>query len=543
MNPEEIQALLAEVAAARAEGMSDREINAAFRQYKVPFADVRTLERNATNMGITPPAESKGGVREAVAGVVRPALQGATFGLGSDFLGLLDKAGLAPEGAGETFREGLADAREDHPIRSFGLQMAGTVAGAPGAAAKSLLFPAVKGAGNVAARGGAAAARALGAGPLTQLGAREGARGMATTAAGAAAGAAEGGLMAFGESAGSEDREGAAKSGGLFGALVGGPLAGAGSAVRSLRTVRGEVKDAGQQLASTARRVGLDLPTRRDVAGRVEGADAARKAGFQMAEDAGEVIPASIFDNPTTMQALRRSRSQEGRALIKAMEEAAEAGEPLPAVSVRLADDIRKDLKHTADAFAKRKPDASGKVPSATAAREAQEALDEVEGLLRDVPGFEEGLKATSRARSQDRAYQVGRRLASQPVDVVEDVVAGIPTRRGNQTFRLTANTAEEKQALRAGLAEPILQALGGGQSAAATFLKELPSSPEMMGKMRIILGGEMELQSFLQEADRLVAVGQADRAAQLLIKAAGFIGFGTSLFGGVISEGLLGPR
>src|SRR5690606_7516675 len=142
----------------------------------------------------------------------------------------------------------------------------------------------------------------------------------------------------------------------------------------------------------------------------------------------------------------------------------------LPEISFDIVDDVRNDLKATVDAFAKRRPDATGRVPSNARAREAEEALEVLDGLLQsDVPGFTTRQSATAAGRSMERAYEVGRGLDNEPLDVVEDVFAGKVVRRGRQRIRLQ-NTPENNAAARAGLAEPILTRLRSGQEAAASF-------------------------------------------------------------------------
>lgn len=549
MNPEEIQALLAEVAAARADGMSDREINAAFRRYKVPFDNVRTLERVALNMGVPLPTASQeagGGVREAISDVVAPFLQGATMSLGSDFLEGMERAGLVREGAGERNRDRVQQARERHPIRSILLQGAGSVVGAPRAVAQSLLTPVVRGVGALAGRAGAAAARAAGAGPMGQLGARGAANVVGATAAGAGAGAAEGGLIGFGEAYGQEDRGGSAATGALFGGVTGGILSSLGSTVGNIRGVRREIKRAGDELAGTAERVAAGLPTRRGVAAAVDEADAARRAGQKAVSGFG-IAPAraeSLFlTNPTIYKTLRRSGSERARQVVRELD-AVRSGksDALPEISFDIVDDVRNDLKATVDAFAKRLPDATGRVPSNARAREAEEALEVLDEILQsDVPGFAARQSATAAARSMERAYETGRRLANQPLDVVEDVFAGKVVRRGRQRIRLQ-NTPENNAAARAGLAEPILTRLRSGQEAAASFIKELETSGELQGRMRIILGSDEAYESFIREANHLRALSQADKVAESLVKWAGFVGFGSSVLGGTISSGLLSP-
>lgn len=399
---------------------------------------------------------------------------------------------------------------------------------------------------------------------------------MGTTAAGGLLAGAEGAAIGFGEAAGkpAEDRLQSARTSGVISGLLGAPVVALGSGLRTVRTIGAERAARGEVLARAAERVGQGLPSRRQVAERVAAADAARRRAFDLAEAQGENIPSAIsqlvITNPTIRGVLARSRSQEARQFLRSVEEFREnqaalrqqaqrptrpadfqptgAGadpppvQPLPAprISARLADEIRKDLKFTVDAFARRMPDSSGRVPSATQVREAQAALDALESQMRMIPGFEEGIRATRLARSQERAFQQGRRFFNQPADVIEDLAAGQSVRIGNQRVQI-AKTQEAMAAFRAGLAAPVIQRLQGGASRAEGFLNELQTSTQLQRKMRTILGGEEALQQFMREADHLRAIGQAHKIVELLIKSAGFIGFGSSLFGGAAAAGLLG--
>ncbi len=577
MNPEEVRALWERVQKAREAGFSDREINSLLRREdSIPFNSVRVLERVAINLGVAPSVASQeaegGGVRQEVSDILAPVLQGATMSLGSDFLEGMEKVGLVREGAGQRNQDRVRQARERHPIRSGVLQVVGSVLGAPGAVAKGVLTPAVRGAAALAGRGGAALARTAGAGPLGQLGANVAARGIGASVAGGAAGAAEGGLIGFGEAAGQESRGDAAKTGAVWGGLLGAPLAGLGSAVSSVKGVRQEIQQAGDALAGTAERVAAGLPTRRGVAGQVREIDAVRQAAFGEAEASGAEATAGVLDllleSRPARAALRRVGSEEARRVERQVRRLLRGRQrsggvevapveglltnalpgatpprtpPAPQISFRLADDIRKELTFLDDAFARRLPDASGKVPGTGKTREAGEALARLDAVLEAVPGNVEGRVATAAARSMERAYETGRKLANQPLDVVQDVMGGEVVRRGRQRIRLQM-TPDNVRAARAGLAEPILTQLRGGREAAASFIKKVETSGELQGRLRIILGSDEAYRSFIEEANRLRAIGQADKIAESLIKAAGFIGFGSSLFGGALSTGLLSP-
>lgn len=557
MDPERLEQLLSLVEKAREQGMSDREINSRLRRNRnVPFNSVFTLETAAEAEGLLGPGVEDDGERSAVDKVrsaLTPLIQGATGGFASDVLSGAEEVGLAREGAGERFREDLGEAREAAPIASGTAQITGLLGGPAGRLGARGVSAAGRAAGAAGSRIGGGAASAAGAGDFGRLLGQTVGRVSGATVGGGAAGAAEGGLLGFGEAAGQpvEERLGEALLPGLLGAGLGAAGAGLSSAFQTSRAIRQAKLDRGEVLSDAAERVGRDLPTRRQVSGRVQQSNQQRRELFRQAEEAGQEIPGEVSDflakdNPIIQKALRNAANQgspEARRFLNAMEEF-RAGDRAsrPAASFELADDIRKQLRFQGETFQRQTSllGADAAAPSQGAVREAQRLTNTIEGALDEVPGFREAIEESARAGTQARALQEGRNLFSKPADVIEDVVQGKKVQVGGDAVQI-ANNPEAREAVRAGLAQPVLQRLRGGSAKAENFLSELKSSSELQRKMKVILGGEDSLNQFIQEADRLRAIGQMDRIGEEMIKAAGFLTFGTSLFGGAAATGLLG--
>src|SRR5690606_26498188 len=159
-----------------------------------------------------------------------------------------------------------------------------------------------------------------------------------------------------------------------LGGVTGGAISSLGSTVGNIRGIRREIQRAGDELAGTAERVAAGLPTRRGVAAAVDEADAARRAGQETVSGFGvapESVESLFLTNPTIYRTLRRSGSERARRVVRELD-AVRSGksDALPEISFDIVDDVRNDLKATVDAFAKRRPDATGRVPSNARARE-----------------------------------------------------------------------------------------------------------------------------------------------------------------------------
>lgn len=565
MDPERLRALVQRVLELREQGVSTREMNRHLRRAdNIPFNSVNVLEQEAQLAEVLGPqglagglpqqAEAEDSVMDNVQQALAPLIQGATGSLASDAISGLEQVGVAREGASGRFREDLSQARQEHPFISTGTQIAGLLAGPAGKAGNLLLKGGGRVGGLLGKRAGSAIARKAGAGELGQILGGAAGQGAGGTIGGAAAGAAEGAAIQFGERAGVPADERArgllTSPGTMLGAGVGGLLGGGSQALQSVRGLRDARKARGEVLADAGERVGRELPSGRQVRGRVSEAEQRMRQAFQKAEEAGRDIPGEVTDlftsgHPQVSQALRnaaRQGSPEARRFVRELEafRAGDRGSP-PAVSFELADDVRKQLKFQADAFARRAPDAASPAPSQGAVNEAEQTLSRLEGALSEVPGFDEALSQAASAGTQRRAFQTGRQLFSRSADEVEDVIQnGEAIQSGSKKLQL-AGGPQSREAARAGLAQSVLQRLRGGSAKAETFLKELESSSELQRKMEVILGGGDELESFMQEASRLQDVGRADEIADLMVRAAGFLGFGTSLFGGVLGVGAAG--
>jgi hypothetical protein len=536
VNPEEIQELLAEVAAARADGMSDRQINAAFRRYRLPFDSVEALERVAGNMGVS---ASGGDSDPHPLRALAPLVQGFTGSLGSDLLDLLGKAGVG-EG-GDEFRSQLAGAREEAPFSSMGLQVAGGILGAPRVAVTKGIVPATRAVAGAAGRGAGRLAGRAGAGAAGQLGARGAAQTGAAIGTGGLLSAAEGAAVGFGERAGEEDRTPGLLEVGASG-LLGAAGAGLGSSVGSFRRGAQAIKGRGAQVAQVAEDVAAGSPTRNAIQVAVDEADELRRAAFQTFEGAGRRAPQEVVDflgrNPAARRVLQRTDSEEARAVVAAFRR----GET-PNVSVRLADQVRKELDTVGDAFATRSPTARGRLPRATEIDEAANAAEEMLGMLERVPGLREGMAATRLARGMERSAALGQRVAQRGVgaDVAEALIRGervTVLAPGGRPVSLP-QTPEAIEAFRAGMLRPELLRLRGGTKAIDTFLDRL-HGPELANKMRIALGGEENFRAFMQAAEHARALGDAGLIMQAAIKFGGFTILGSSVLAGGVAGVML---
>jgi len=356
--------------------------------------------------------------------------------------------------------------------------------------------------------------------------------------------AAEGGLFGFGEEAGApvEERLEAAVTPAIISGLVGAPFSGGIAATREARRLLTAGRQRGTRLAESLS-AESGLPGRRGVAGRIESTEEAKRAAFQAAESVGTEIPVEIADmlqnNTVLRAALRRSGSQESKRVLAGIQRV-EAGEALSfeSPSFTLIDDLRKDLKRTADAFKRRAPDASGKVPSASKAREAQAALDELEDLLLSVEGFEEGLGLAAAAGSQRRAMASGERVFNRPAGEIEDLIAGKTVQVGKTAIKIPTDPAS-REAFRVGLANRQLQQLKSGRGAVKRFLDDAQTGSEVTQRLRVILGSDDALQGFLREVSQEASGQTVEEVLELMIKFGGFKILGSSLAGGT-AVGLL---
>jgi len=539
MNPETIREMLQLVAELREAGDSDREINQLLRRNRnTPFNSIGTLERHAQDAGITLvdslEAEQEPALTNPLSRAT-PVLQGFTGSLASDLISGLEKVGLAAEGAGGRFREQLDQQREEHPIRSAVEQGAGFLLSPiakVGARAFTGARGAVKPAGEAITRGlvgrGASQTAANLIGGASRIG--------ATGLLGAGIGGAEGAILAGGESFGEEDRLESALTGGAVSGAITGPLSAVGGVVREGKRFMQRAAGRGERIAEGILGESSELPLRQGVNRRVGLLEAEKTAAFKRSSaqgtDLGLDVNEVVRNNPVVRAALRRSGSQEAKKLLAQMDEVDNAAElieqgfsprrSIDGISFDLLDDLRDDLVRVKRAFARRMPDSTGKVPSAALKREADEALAELEPLMREaIDGFEEGLELAARSGTQRRALKEGKKLFAQSAGEVEDALVAV------------GNNPEAAQAFRSGLTIRLLQRLRSGPSRVTNFLEDI-NSTESQRKLRIILGGDEPLQRFMQEVVEVEAKGAtAEKFVGLIVKYGGFTLLGSSLAGG----------
>lgn len=528
MNPEEIRALLQEVAAARADGMSDQEINAAFREHNVPFQSVGTLEKVAANLGVGENPSSLGenvrslgsAAKDAVKSLVsnprehlRPMVddmlaqyQGFTLGFGDDILNAIGGA-TGREGVGEEVKERVAQM----PTRRRVMNEIG-----------GSLLPVHGGAG-VVARG----IQALRGGRrVTPI------RAMAETTAGSAAvGGATGAAAGAGHAEPGERREGA-MSGGLLGVTAGGLLGIGGATLlevpRAFRTAR----QVGSNVAGEMRRVTGRGQTPPDVLEEAQRARqvSARKGLIEPLEEAG-VTPPAVTDAfvsgggseevaRTLQRQLRavQSRNPNARQVLREIGEV-QAGkrESLEtAISFNTADELARTMTSQASRAIK-----MGRAEEANNLLAAHNLLDE---QLRTLPGFEEFKGVWAATSANIRALNLGRKMAA-PGKTPSDVRKALRRQP----------TDEAKEHLLDGWANELAYGLERREGTSGKVNEILKAGPGFDEKLRNLFPDNASWQEFQRFVDVEEASISLANRARVLAQAAAFIWGGTSLFGRMV--------
>lgn len=424
----------------------------------------------------------------------------------------LEELGVFSEGAAEEMQEDIE-------------------AATPGAGLLGAVAPVALGFGGISAASRVPAVEAVRrAGTRPEiLGGIRGAAGAAARAAPIAG--AEGALIGAGEA--EEDPISGAVTGGIIGSVLGGTaggtLRGLGGLLSVLRRGRGRVGRVRSVFSDAAR----EVPERGAIEGEVRAIDQARRAAFAEAEQAA--VPNEITDlardNATIRRALRRSRSQEASDIAAKLD----SEDPKP-LTFQVAQDIRNDLDRTADAFRRRVPDSSGRVPSNAQVREAQEAVELLDEQLSQVPGYREGMRLTAEAGERRRALADGKKAFGRfTAEQIEDHLSGTQRIQGLAVPR----SLEGQVAFRRSLLEPLQNRLRGSEGQALSAMRSIRSSPELQGKLTVALGPE-NAGRLIRFVEREARFETTERAAKEVVKYLGFVLAGSSLAGGALLGGEL---
>lgn len=358
-------------------------------------------------------------------GILRGALQGATFGFGDELVagaGSIPQALITgqsiPEAYGQILegeRQAMDRFREDRPFSAVGSEIGGAIA---------------TGIGSLGTKAGAALAGSLGRGGL-------GAR----ATKGALAGASSGGLYGYGSGEGEERLE-SARQGALFGGVTGGafPLAGAALSRATGANISAE------QIGNKSRQL----------------YQSARKKGAEFSDDAAQALRKSIQEQITDDDFAKAIvGDDEVSALLRSLDEAQKSKMTLESFEV-----LDKRLGSQAQqAFTRGDADLSRR-------------LGEIQGDLREIvtngdfiKGTAEGVKdyreATKLWRSYSKMRDIEEILESAEYYVGGEA-AGIKagfTRLAKNKKKLRGYTKEEveaiKKAARTGATEGLLRTLG----------------------------------------------------------------------------------
>ena len=547
MNPEQLRKLLRVVRGLEAKGFSEQQITDRLRiasdnsVRSVAHLDNLAKRADITPDEVAPALEDKSTLQKIKQGVT-PAIQGALGGFAPDVVDFLDKIGVAAPGAGDRFRENLADERAEHGIRAA----VGSAVGLIGGPSGKVLGGLFKGARAVAAPAGPAIARgaqALGAGPVTTRIARIAGAGAAGGATGAIASGAAGAAAGVGEAGARLDPEGrtaaarlkAATVPGAVGAVLG-TLGAGGGLLREGRKVLTAGVTRGERLATDiTQKSGLFGPAGKRASLRAK--DAAKRGLFQGVEAQGARVSIetrqAIFDNPTLLQELKRSGSQEAKKILaneKAFQQtqaAIKAGKPLPRgeavnfqepMSFKLVDSIKDRLVRTSKGHARQK--VGGVAPDQAKIKEAKGAL----GILDDTfiaerEGFSTALESASRVGTAKRGFDEGIKTFSKDASAVTEEFG-------------KAVGQEGKEAFREGLLVKVSQRLRGGPNNVKTFVVDAQGS-ELQTKLKIMLGSERAFKGAMAEIAATRTAITADKTIEFLIKWGGFRFLGSSIAGG----------
>lgn len=518
------------------QGRSEAEINQLLRDSNLPVNTVGELgEQIRRSQQARQDVQDEGVGSQALAALS----QGVSAGFAGDLFRLMEKLPGTPDDLDERHAALLEKAREEHPILSGIAQVGGTIGGVPGRVAKGSLGL-LKGLRGAGAAAGAGAAGLLGAGRGLQTAGQVAGGAVGAGVGGAALGGAEAAAVTAGgarsrpvpATVGQAAEEGASAA--PWGALLGGGLSALGGGVGEVRGLFSRAANEQRDVLEAAVRRESQLPSGSQFRQRLAQTGEARRAAYAEALADGVTVPEEtaslVMKNPAMRRALERTGSQEAETFLRKWQawdrNQGIRGTAPPEMSAQLLDDVRKQVKNTADTFQRA---SLGDAPQRGAGevREAQSALSQLDEHLDDLPGFREAQELARLEGTQARAWEAGQKWmgSGTTADEMAEELAGLP------------GGAAANEAARVGAVKKVLQRIGGRNSSVASFVTEMQESPEMRRKMKLIIGDEQRFQNFLQEVETAASAMDRAELAKTIIKYGGFTLLGSSLAGVGIIE------
>lgn len=501
MGPEELQELLDLIDQARQRGASAENINARLAANEnLPFSSVDEVQ--AAFEG------AQQGAQEAEdtstpGQLVRLALQGGAGEFMDEGAGLLAGLGAALIPGGRGFGEARAFERARSRTKTGRAQEQQGLGGTAARIGGSIAPGAIALRGLRALSGGAQAGKGIGniiaggrpTSPLRTIG--RGAGRLGTV------GGLESGLLAAGrETGGMGERASAAADAAKIGGPLSAVLGAAGAAAPAARRALTRPSESGRQLASALRESG-------ELAGKPsvirQSAEQAkrniRQRGFKLFEEIGEVA------SPRVRSVLQ---DDDIAPVVKQLvPDVAEGKAPsfleLQRVQQKLQG-LRQAAFRSGDSF------------------EVNKFVDAEKKLLDAMGESIEGFPRVRRAWAQQMrrldALEEGRKVANKNADDIGSALENLPDDR------------QVRAAFREGVASDLIAKLEGGEAGVRTFAKNAKNNTQLRKKLIAVLGDANKADNFLQRIENQRGVIRKADLVEELIKAAGFLGLGTSLFG-----------
>lgn len=523
---DEFQKVLAEAQAAIARGADPGAVNAEIKRVTglANLPALITQARGGVPAGQGEPEQQESAPKpeSGITGFQQgaaAATQGMTFGFAPDIFRLLEKIPGAPDNLDEKHVAALNAGREEHPVRTGAIGLASSILGGPGKLATAIGKGVVKGGaatrGLLAARGATGGTQAAGS-VLAGMG------------IGTAGGALEGDLAARGDArtrgASPEETARAVKAGRIVGGVTGGLLSGiGGTALETKRLLGGTANRRNALIGALDEQSGLSRAPA--VLDKLEDAAVTRRAAYDAALE-GNVPPTAaqtIMGDPVMRSALENSGSRAGAQFRRRWSSyQRRLGKGLPAeppeMPAVLVDDVQSELKTHATAAARAGLGRGQNVRFSS--REAGEALDRMGGILDDIPGFREAQGFARAEGVSTRAFEAGQKAISESADVAQRNFEKITDPEAREVFRV-------------GMAQNILQKLGGNDNAVKSFITNARQAPKTQAQLRLILGSDAAYDAFMQTVATAAREQTQATIAENLIKYGGFTFFGSSLAGG----------
>lgn len=459
MDPE-LQDLMRQVQAARANGRSLQEINARLKSAtEGRYTSVTALRAAAAHGGGGVPGGAFGATARSVA-------RGVAGGFLDEGAGLLAGLGAAVVPGGEGFSEARERVTEQSRGRAAAdRQAVGGVLSTAGEVVGSLLP------GGTVARGVAAAAPRVG-----------------RFARSAIAGGAEGGLLGAG-TGDDGDRLERGLVGAGTGAAAGSILGGVVSAARAGRRASKLKPKAGARLGESARDAsGLSGKPSRVLDDVAERKRSARELVQPLEELGREEIPEEISQAVMGNSVLR---AEAERVAPKVVSEAAEKGQAARFTFDEL-DTVVRSIRNDASAFKKA---SGGSLPTNVRpvnVKKAESALEELDDVMGEhLDNFPEFRTRWAREKATQRALLDGRKLWTKHPDDVQAAWEALP------------DDPQVQDAFREGLASELIFRLEKLSEPTAS-LRKLVNAPAHRAKLRIIFNNSEEaLEKFTDDVLR----------------------------------------